>query len=330
MLEALNHNNEHILAKNAIKNVDYYCPHCHSKLILKKGIKVMPHFAHESQSQRWCAKGESELHYHAKYQLATMLKRLGYTVRIEPFYKLINQLPDIVVNDKIALELQFSMISLSKIRLRSDGLNSIGLHPIWIVKDIKYDKSKMMLSLSDFQASTIDCETKRLLTWNEQDKSPIVYSDIQHIGGKTFKARRQTLINYLDKANKLSHSSNTIYKLSNQKILKYIQRCRWKNSVLEPTLSAMYQLQLFEDKVAYKVGFIVPHQIYIKTHPIEWQLQLLLLEKEKRLNYQYFEKCLEFRQFSNSTKAKIEIIKAIIMEYQYAINLNSKDVQIIY
>ena len=68
MLEALNHNNEHILAKNAIKNVDYYCPHCHSKLILKKGIKVMPHFAHESQSQRWCAKGESELHYHAKYQ----------------------------------------------------------------------------------------------------------------------------------------------------------------------------------------------------------------------------------------------------------------------
>ncbi len=92
----------------------------------------------------------------------------------------------------------------------------------------------------------------------------------------------------------------------------------------------MYQLQLFEDKVVYKVGFIVPHQIYIKTHPIEWQLQLLLLEKEKQLNYQYFEKCLEFRQFSNSTKAKIEIIKAIIMEYQYAINLNSKDVQIIY
>ncbi len=67
---------------------------------------------------------------------------------------------------------------------------------------------------------------------------------------------------------------HAVYKLSKFAINQYIKYCRWQNSVLEPTLSAMYQLQLTDQEVVHNYGYIFPEQIYIKNHPIEWQLQV--------------------------------------------------------
>ena len=71
-----------------------------------------------------------------------------------------------------------------------------------------------------------------------------------------------------------------IYKLSKRTINNYILQCRRKNSVLEPTLSAIYQLQMNDNEVCINTGFIFPNQIYIETHPVEWQLNYLLLRRK--------------------------------------------------
>ncbi|WP_259339257.1 competence protein CoiA [Staphylococcus warneri] len=125
MLVAINENHECVLAKQAIKNQNYFCPHCKSKVILKIGTKVIAHFAHVNPCKIWRSKGESALHYQTKYKIASMLKRLNFKVEVEPYYENIQQFPDIVVNSSFAIEVQFSNIPLSEIHKRTAVLMSV-------------------------------------------------------------------------------------------------------------------------------------------------------------------------------------------------------------
>ena len=56
MLVAINRNNETVYAHQAIITEEYRCPYCKEKLLLKKGLKKIPHFAHVSQVKRRCMK----------------------------------------------------------------------------------------------------------------------------------------------------------------------------------------------------------------------------------------------------------------------------------
>ena len=62
MLSALNNNNEKIIAKDANKNNEYFCPVCGEPLILKQGEIKIPHFAHKANSGCSFGINESENH----------------------------------------------------------------------------------------------------------------------------------------------------------------------------------------------------------------------------------------------------------------------------
>ena len=47
MLIAMNRMNERVLAKNAKRNQIYRCPYCLGEVILRHGVKVIPHFANK-------------------------------------------------------------------------------------------------------------------------------------------------------------------------------------------------------------------------------------------------------------------------------------------
>ena len=56
MLVAIDENNMRVYANEAKKvdkygnKIKYYCPHCHSELVLKQGPIKIPHFAHKQNT----------------------------------------------------------------------------------------------------------------------------------------------------------------------------------------------------------------------------------------------------------------------------------------
>lgn len=90
----------------------------------------------------------------------------------------------------------------------------------------------------------------------------ILYSHLQHVGGKNFVAQRKVL-KFEDIINMTFQSNNVPnFRLSASNIQRYINYCRKRHSVLEPTLSAMYQLNMCDSDVISKLD-ILYHIKYI-------------------------------------------------------------------
>lgn len=312
MLVAINQHGERVSATEAVKENDYFCPYCKTELILKKGIKVTTHYAHKSNVHRKCAKAETEKHYYTKFFIANLLKQHGYNVEIEPYCPTIMQYPDILIDSKIAMEIQFSRISLQEIRERSLGFKSLGVEVVWVIEDSKYHKG--VLYLNTFQAYFINPLSRTLLTWDRSKQVLYKYSQIQHLEGRKFLAKKELI-----QMNNIKDDETVVYchtfKLSNDKIIKYIQQCRRKNSVLEPTLSAMYQLRMTDIDVCNSSGFIFPQQLYIENHPVQWQLQLNLFKYQNNLSKDSLIKYLRFRHFYLNNYDPLSLTSELIHAY---------------
>lgn len=52
MLVALNEEKERVLATTALRKIKYFCPVCGKQVILKRGLKVISHFAHKHLTEQ--------------------------------------------------------------------------------------------------------------------------------------------------------------------------------------------------------------------------------------------------------------------------------------
>lgn len=312
MLVAINKLGEQINACKASKKESYVCPYCGTELILKSGHKVISHFAHKVNVHRKCSKGETEKHYDVKYYIANQLKFSGYHVEIEPFCPEIMQFPDILVNSNFVIEVQFSRISFQEILERTNGFKKLNMKVMWIIEDSNYHKG--VLYLNTFQSYFINPHTRVLFTWNHRKRCIVKYHHIQHLEGKKFLAKR--LMVNIDNimCDDITISPYT-YKLKKQSVMNYIQTCRRKNSVLEPSLSAMYQLRLTDELAWESTGYICPNQLYIENHPVQWQLELQLLQQQAQNINLKLKDILKFRRFYLNDYSKTKIIDELIDQY---------------
>ena len=98
------------------------------------------------------------------------------------------------------------------------------------------------------------------------------------IGGKQFIAK-QTVIEINELVNQISIMSTPyqhIFKLTKSEIHYYLNQCRRKNSVLEPSLSAIYQLRLTDE------AFIITSATYSL---INFILRIIQFSGNYNLNY---------------------------------------------
>jgi len=70
---AEDNNGKIIHIKNALSDVDYHCPECKEKFILKKGDIRQHHFAHNNSSSNCAGTGEGYLHKAFKKMLLNMI-----------------------------------------------------------------------------------------------------------------------------------------------------------------------------------------------------------------------------------------------------------------
>ncbi|KKD22849.1 hypothetical protein XA22_09540 [Staphylococcus cohnii subsp. cohnii] len=320
MLYANNNRNQAVWAKDAIKNKHYRCPFCKCKVILKKGTYNTPHFAHIRNNRSYCHKNESQEHFNLKYHIARELKGLNHKVNIEPYVPQSYQYPDLIIDDEIVLEIQFSKVTTACISKRSKTLQNAGYKVYWITKKVKFNKSNSVLYLSKYERNFINIHNRLLLSWDTTHKILFGYKVINFLGGQQFIAKRHCmtfaqLINQIQ-IERVYHAPTQPLKLSKIAISTYLRNCRKTHSVLEPSLSVMYNLKLTDAWVNKYIGIIYPEQIYIKSHPVYWQLQLIYLWRTHTFNMTRFKQLIELNHFYNVEIDKTQISHSVVQKFK--------------
>jgi competence protein CoiA len=115
----------------------FFCPTCKERVIVKAGMTTIPHFSHIAETK--CEsddRGEGKYHEMGKLQLFTWFKKQGLSVTLEEYIPEIRQRPDLLIRingKKIAVEYQCATIPIQEIQSRTNGYQSLGIHPIWIL-----------------------------------------------------------------------------------------------------------------------------------------------------------------------------------------------------
>ena len=137
MLSAWNHSGEDVLAEEVeLADGPFYCPACREQLILKKGRKVVAHFAHWPDADcEYTNEGESEEHRLAKQEIYKALLGVpGVTdVRLERYLREVRPDVSFVLNGElVAIEIQLSQLSLKKIEERTQGYARRNIAVLWM------------------------------------------------------------------------------------------------------------------------------------------------------------------------------------------------------
>ncbi len=169
----------------------FFCPHCRKRVILKKGTRKIPHFAH--QQNRDCAyfsEGETEQHLNGKLQLYDLFNRISEKAVLEGYIADIQQRPDILLSfqqKEYAIEFQCSSIPISRVIERNNGYLSHSIIPIWILLSPTWKTgNQLVVKLTSFQQFFI---TDSLLTYHPKTKSFTYLSNLLHIQSSTYIAK---------------------------------------------------------------------------------------------------------------------------------------------
>lgn len=321
MLVALNDAGELIEANRALPG-RYTCPICNRPVVLKKGKVKLPHFAHQTLKDcfMYTYKKETVAHIEGKYALYDLFD--PSTCFMEYYLSSIEQIPDCYHTSSIAFELQMSVIPVSHIVTRTSGYNSIGVEVIWIAKfeDIKINDTQM--KLTHFQKSLIHLASNVLFAYHTQLKSFFALQIIRVLNHNEFEIKIIRIINgeailSIITDNQLMLTHRVLSKIETK---KHIQNCLAKKSVLQPTLSGLYQLRIDHRNIPEYLRIVIPEQIYIDKHPIEWQVELMVMIHNQQFDFEKWMNCLKLSEQSNLLISQPELALHILKVYQHISN----------
>ena len=121
----------------------YTCLACGGGLRLRKGKVVRSHFAHKSLKDcSYYFENESPEHLGNKEALYHWAKK-DNQVALEYSMPEIQQIADVLVNEKLALEVQCSPLSQKLLGDRSQGYRSQGCQVIWLLVEKLWLKERL-------------------------------------------------------------------------------------------------------------------------------------------------------------------------------------------
>ena len=136
MLCAYNQSGEVLAEEVELSDGPFYCPACQEQLILKKGRKVVAHFAHRPDAEcAYSGEGESEEHRLAKLEIYKALLQVpGVTdVRLERYLREVQPDVSFVLNrELVAIEIQLSLLSPKKIESRTKAYARKNIAVLWM------------------------------------------------------------------------------------------------------------------------------------------------------------------------------------------------------
>lgn len=129
--------------ENDVTKQAYTCPACGGGLRLRQGQSIRTHFAHESLRDCMAIfENESPEHLGNKEALYHWGKK-DNKVAVEYSLPKIQQIADVLVNGKLALEVQCSPLSQKLLGDRSQGYRSQGYQVIWLLGEKLWLKERL-------------------------------------------------------------------------------------------------------------------------------------------------------------------------------------------
>lgn len=141
-LVALNEENRLVLAKEASKGKDYFCPECRKAVRLRAGPSRRPHFFHKFPRKKCRQFKKSWNHLKLQLHILNLLPK-GEATLEKPFPE-IKRVADVIWETQgIVFEVQCSPIDLSECQERIADYQSLGLTTVWILHDFKFNRRNL-------------------------------------------------------------------------------------------------------------------------------------------------------------------------------------------
>lgn len=269
------------------KEEQFFCPVCHSELLLKIGSKKIPHFAHVKNSH--CTDSydrESEYHLQGKLHLYYWLTNLSLTPQLEAYFPNIGQRADVAFHfdgKMYAIEFQCSPISQEVFIKRTKGYRKAFITPLWIlgsnhIKRLKRNK----VSLSSFHYSFMKHHHEQffLPTYCPEKKQFIILEDIVPLSTQisfctfqTWKLETMTINKLLEpNLNKHRHQYMWLEEMFN------IRKKIWffRTPSMNQFIIDLYHHSLNPHFLPPYLGLPIINSHFIETHPLLWQTYLFL------------------------------------------------------
>src|SRR5262249_7656837 len=142
MLKAIRvSDNADVIATEVARGPEYRCPDpaCNQRVIIRKGPKVIHHFAHQSGASCAYGRGETQAHLRAKLMLRDAFRSRGFQADVEQVVlsSESDRRADVLIwkpntDRRVAIEVQHSYLSAPDIERRTKAYMAAGVPVIWI------------------------------------------------------------------------------------------------------------------------------------------------------------------------------------------------------
>lgn len=272
MFLAVDENGIQITAGEAVKNRKYFCSVCAAPVTFKSGNIKLPHFSHHRilDCIRYMYKRESARHLEAKHDLYLKIRGIA-PVAMEYYLPEIEQIPDLLVDKELALEIQFSIIPASLTAERSNGYHSLGMEVIWLLDETSIRMDNGMCIPTQFQFST--AYRRSLFTYNTKiKKMHRIILHLHHGCGRWSFTKTEVSAEALLERKEIPAPRKV--QLTEHEVGRMIRREKQQKSVLNPTLSFMYHLGLDAKNMPRHLCWSIEAERWILNPPLEWKLFL--------------------------------------------------------
>ncbi|RYL89750.1 competence protein [Sporolactobacillus sp. THM7-4] len=140
------------------QNGKFFCPVCHSPVLLKLGTRKRWHFSHKPENPCLIeSEPESAIHLAGKEDLFLWTSQNGRSPLLEHYLPSIHQRADLFLPgiEPIAFEYQCSTLPEKKMAERTDGYQRMGINPVWILGSTRFRKKGSLLKIAGFETEAI-------------------------------------------------------------------------------------------------------------------------------------------------------------------------------
>lgn len=127
-----------------LKQEQWYCPTCQSKVVIKNGPHQMSHFSHWSKDVcEAFSDNESQAHLLGKEKIMSNAVRFGYAAQLEAYLPELKQRPDVLISPNLAIEVQCSALNEARLKERTSHYQTHGYQVVWLLGPTLHLKHRM-------------------------------------------------------------------------------------------------------------------------------------------------------------------------------------------
>ncbi|MDP4550800.1 competence protein CoiA family protein [Alkalihalobacillus macyae] len=271
-----------------LRNLQYFCPTCKERVIMKLGEKRVWHFSHHVSDYcigNW--ERESNYHLSGKKQLYEWVKKENLDVKLEYYLNSSKQRPDLLLpSRRIAIEYQCSSIDDRTLRQRTTDYDSLGYDVRWIFGAVRYkSKYRSIQSISAMEWSAVHyANGNPMLTYYcpEQQKFAFVTIFYTLTPTKTVCSTSYYPSSSLTLSNLLDFPPKSVNSIDHTSIWLKQKRIWRQNPHGEKSFAYFYLRKLLYSKghnirmFPCEAGIPSPYNFWLSTPPYLWQTWVLV------------------------------------------------------